>query len=115
LSVNHVQALNRLTVYARPDDDPTLAPGDVDLLLEANAQTADADGLLPGDEGWTPTYSVIGVYRAAAEAWTTKAGIAAGRFDFTTDGQTFRRSQIVDHCEGMAAHYRRKTNGSAPC
>lgn len=113
--MNYQDALLRLDVYLQPYDDPCLSQLEVDTLLDANALTVDVDGLTPSDDGYTPTYSVIGLYRAAAEGWTVKAGKAAGRFDFTTDGQQFRRSQIVDHCEGQAAKYRRKTNLAAPC
>lgn len=113
--MNQYDALARLDTYTSPDTDPVLDPNVLPQLLDDVARTTDADGNLPDAADWTPTYSVVGVYRAAAEAWTIKAGAAAGRFDFTTDGQTFRRSQVVDHCEGMAALYRRKTNGSAPC
>lgn len=60
---------------------------------------------------WAPTWDLDA---AAAMGWELKAGKAAGRFDFTTDGQTFRRGQIIDHCQKMAATYRRRVSGSAP-
>jgi hypothetical protein len=41
-----------------------------------------------------------------------KIGAAAGRFDFTTDGQSFRRSQIIDHLESIAAMAKRKLGTS---
>lgn len=111
--MNTADAYERLRILTRADDDPTLDNAELEMLLEL-AATTDADDLAPDDDDWTPTYDRVGVYRAVAEGWTLKAGKAAGRFDFTTDGQTFRRSQIVDHCEAMAARYRRKTNQSAP-
>jgi hypothetical protein len=48
----------------------------------------------PAEEGYTPTYSVLGCRVA-------KRGKIVGRFDFTTDGQTFRRSQVLDHVDGQ--------------
>lgn len=112
--MNQPTALARLSLYLAPDEDPVIEQSELELLLEANAQTTDADGNAPGDDGWTPTYSVQGVYRAAAEGWKVKSGRVANRFDFTTDGQTFRRSQMHDHCEAQAARFLRLCNGSVP-
>jgi len=60
---------------------------------------------------WKPTWDLNA---AAAKGWELKAGKAAGRFDFGTDGQTFQRSQVVAHCNRMAGIYRRKVTASAP-
>lgn len=60
---------------------------------------------------WAPTWDLN---YAAELAWEQKAAKAAGRFDFTTDGQTFRRAQVLANCERMAARFRRKRAGSAP-
>lgn len=54
---------------------------------------------------WHPTYDL---HAAAAEAWSIKAGRAANKFSFTTDGQNFQRQQIAARCLEMAAYYRRK-------
>lgn len=56
---------------------------------------------------WTGTYDLNA---AAAEAWRIKAAKAAGRFDFQTDGQTFRRGQIVANCHRMERMFRRKVS-----
>src|SRR5690554_5948359 len=98
-------ALDRLELYARPYDDPELNPAELQMLLDMHARCPDPDGVEPDETGWVPSYSVQGVYRAAAEAWKVKLGAVAGRFDFTTDGQTFRRSQQSDHCEAMIRKY----------
>lgn len=60
---------------------------------------------------WTPTWDLNA---AAAGGWQIKAGKAAGRFDFTTDGQQFNRSMVVAACRAQAAEYRRKVSASAP-
>jgi hypothetical protein len=60
---------------------------------------------------WKPTWDLNA---AAARGWELKAGKAAGRFDFGTDGQTFQRSQIIAQCNRMAGIYRRKITASAP-
>lgn len=112
--MNYATAIDRLEMYAQPGDDPALSGDDLDALLAEHAITADADGVLPTEPGWTPTYSTVGVWIAVREAWLLKAGKVSGRFDFTTDGQQFRRSQVADHCLTMAARYGRKANQAAP-
>lgn len=54
---------------------------------------------------WHPTYDLN---TAAAECWAVKAGRAAAKFSFTTDGQSFQRQQIAARCLEMAAYYRRR-------
>ena len=54
---------------------------------------------------WTPTWDLDA---AAAEGWRVKASKVAGRFDFTTDGQNFQRSQVAAHCRQMERMFRRK-------
>ena len=60
---------------------------------------------------WAPTWDLN---YAAELGWEMKAGRAAGRFDFTTDGQTFRRGQVITNCQQMAARFRRKRASNAP-
>ena len=60
---------------------------------------------------WTPTYDLAA---AAARGWELKAGKAATMYDFTTDGQTFRRAQVIAHCRRMVRDYRRQV-GSLSC
>lgn len=54
---------------------------------------------------WAPTYDLN---YGAAEGWRLKASLAAGRYDFTTDGQTFRRAQVLNNCQSMERMYRRR-------
>lgn len=42
---------------------------------------------------------------AAADIWRQKAANAALYFNFSTDRQSFSRSQFFDHCMAMASHY----------
>lgn len=112
--MNYSTAYARLELYAQPATEPTLAGDELAALLGEHAVTTDASGVLPTEPGWTPTYSTVGVWAAVREAWLLKAGRASDRFDFTTDAQNFRRSQVIDHCETMAARYARKANQAAP-
>lgn len=45
------------------------------------------------------------LYGAAAEGWLLKAGKAAGRFDFSADGQTYDRSQVHAQAMKMRGEY----------
>lgn len=55
------------------------------------------------DEGaWLPTYDL---YAVAAEGWRWKAGKITDAYDFSTDQQTFNRSQAVEQCMKMAEYY----------
>jgi hypothetical protein len=96
--VNQPEALAYITDNLLPDNDPVLSPDEVVSLLDL-AKVADADGNTPDLAAWTPTYDRRGCARAIAEGWMRKRGKAVGRFEFTTDGQTFRRQQILDQIE----------------
>jgi len=45
------------------------------------------------------------VAAAAAIGWRELMAAKASYFDFSTDGQSFSRSQWFKHCELMANHY----------
>lgn len=51
------------------------------------------------------SYSLTG---AAAEVWRAKASHAASLYDFTTEGQSFKRSQWYDHAVAMAEKFERQ-------
>ena len=42
---------------------------------------------------------------AAADVWRAKAANAGKMYDFSSDGQSFRRSQFYQHCTQMAQYY----------
>jgi hypothetical protein len=98
------QAIARLEVMTASSVDPVLSETEIGMLLDM-CRLADADDNAPDDADWTPTWDLN---RAAAEGWRWKAGKAAARFDFSADGAKFDRSQIVMHCERMAAQYARR-------
>lgn len=105
--MNRAAAMQRFEAHCPPYTDPSLTLAQIATAL-SEAVTADVDGNEPSSADWTPTYSPEGVWRAIARGWEMKASNAVGRFDFTTDGQQFRRSQIVAHCHAKAAEARRK-------
>lgn len=54
--------------------------------------------------GWIPTYDLNA---AAADIWEEKASkYAEGHYDFSADGSTFNRSQVVNQCKQQARTYR---------
>lgn len=100
----------RLRAMTAADSAPTLAADELEALL-AMSRLADSAGLAPSETDWVPTYDLN---RAAAEGWRWKLGKLAGTaYDFTADGATFNRSQMVAHCKEMIAQYQRKLAGSA--
>jgi hypothetical protein len=54
----------------------------------------------------------FGLDAAAAAAWRIKAGKAASRFGFMTDGQQFSRNQVHAMCLAMAQTYERRCAGT---
>jgi len=81
--------------------EPTLTQDELDQLLDL-ARRPDALGVLPSDTDWEPTWLLE---FAAAEGWRWKAGKVSFHFDFSTDQQSFERSQVYDHCMQQAALY----------
>lgn len=82
------------------------APAWPDLTYLAVTETKIVDGDVTWiDNGgeWSPTWDLRS---AARSGWLRKAGKAAARFDFTTDGQTFRRGMTYAQCADMADRYR---------
>lgn len=108
--MTEAEAQARLERMTEATSEPVLTADDITDCL-AMSRLVDADGLPPTDPNWTPTFDLN---RGAAEGWRRKAGKLAMRFDFSTDGQDFKRSQAVAHCERMAQQYRRKIVASVP-
>lgn len=70
--------------------------------------TVTADGVTYTEVGaasWTPTWDLNA---AAAEGWLWKAGKVAGSFSFSSDGQTFNRSEMHAMCLSQHDYYRKK-------
>lgn len=48
-------------------------------------------------------------YKAVSEAWKEKAAYYATQFDFSVEGRSFKKSQIVQSCLKMAEEYESKS------
>ena len=95
-------------------DDPPLTDAQVAEYMNEGL-VPDSEGRTPADTGYVETYDKRGVYAAIVEGWLGKAGNAAGRFDFESDGQRFSRSQVAARCEAMATRYAKKIGVSTRC
>lgn len=60
-------------------------------------------GALAANDDWTPTYDLNA---AAADIWSEKAATLAGGFDFSTDGQSFSRSQAYQFAMTQSRYFR---------
>ena len=97
-------ALARLGAMTAAATAPTLSDGELNTLLDMH-QVADSAGVAPGATDYVPSYDFN---RAAAEGWRWKMAQLTGKFDFTADGATYNRSQMVDMCEKMIRQYQRR-------
>ncbi len=52
------------------------------------------------------------LHGAAAEVWEAKAEHFAEAYDFSTDGHSLKRSQLIQHCEQRAKHHRGLRRGA---
>lgn len=107
-SVDIATAIGKVRIDGSADTFPEID----DVMLEvivANAARPDADGTLPSEDGWTPTFDLNA---ATADVWDVKAGRVANRFDIVTDHQSLNRSQMVAHFRSMAALYRGRTSST---
>ena len=84
------------------ETEPVLTDDDLGELLAA-AALADANGLAPLHEEWSPTYDLNA---AASAAWLVKAGRAAATVDEPTAGIV--TSKVFDNCRAMARLYAAK-------
>jgi hypothetical protein len=58
---------------------------------------------------WTPTYNLS---YAAYRGWILKAGFAASKISFSSEGAKFDRSYYMKHCQSMASFYAAQLNQS---
>lgn len=90
--------LKRLTAWRSV---PKLTPDELQSLLDDFKQI-DADGLLPTDPLWTPTYNL----RAAARmGWKMKLGKASELQSTDLDGDRMSANQVFEHCKEMVKQF----------
>lgn len=102
VELTEAEARARLQRMVSADCEPTLSDVEVDDLLVL-AKRTDQYGVEPRyAASWTPTWELNAV---AAEGWRTKMGKAASATDFSMDGVSYTRDQLLAHCERMVAQY----------
>ena len=109
--MNEATALARLKLFTQWTVEPGLTTDELGVLLAMN-RGVDADDLGPADEGYIATWTMQGLYRAAAEGWRWKAAKFTPQHAVTVDNQIFSAGQKFDHCEQMARHYAKLIFGS---
>lgn len=63
-----------------------------------------------GTTAWEPTYNQ---FASISLGWELKAAECAGIYQFSSDGQSFNRQQVYEHCIEMAKQWRMKKTGAA--
>jgi hypothetical protein len=93
-----------------PGTTATTPPSWPDLTGQlVNDMYTVVDGTVTWADNGTLWRGTWNLNAAAAEGWRWKAAKLAGAYDFTTDGQTFQRSQAVTQCNEMAQMYARRS------
>lgn len=100
-------ALALLTDMVAATSRPVLSPETVSAILDQN-RTVDDEGRLATDMGWDGTWDLNS---AAAAGWRLKAGKVAGDFNFSADGASYSKADVLAHCLAMADQYGARTAG----
>ena len=94
------------TVYSDEDIQgyiegyPLLDPrGEEPFTWDTSTQPPPQDA----NENWITTYDLDA---AAADIWGEKAAAPTQDFDFSADGGSYKRSQVVEHYQERERHYR---------
>lgn len=91
-------------------DDVRPALGDATLArLVARFRIADTAGRRPDDTHWEPSYALNA---AAAEGWRMKASRVAADFNFSADGASFSKGDVIEHFLQMERQYAAMDNGA---
>ena len=55
-----------------------------------------------------PDSRTYNFYKAVSDGWKEKASYYAGQFDFTVEGRSYKKSQVIQSCLSMAKEYAAK-------
>lgn len=86
---------------------PVLAPATLERILD-QWRTPDADGRTSSDTTWVGSWDLNA---AAAEGWRVKAGLVAGDFNFSADGASYSKADVLAQCLEMEAKYASRSHG----
>lgn len=96
-------------LFAQAAAFPTLTDPEVSEIA-GRALVLDSAGIRPGQTGYTDTFDRN---RALALACELKAAKAAGNYDFSSGGQSFKRSQVMAFWKAEAEKYRKRSSAGA--
>lgn len=102
--MTEAEARARLVMFAAPNDEPTLASEELDILLQM-ARTSDRNGLWPTDTGWEGSWNIN---YAISQAWLLKSTRLADRYLFMSGGKMLSRNQFYEHCMQLARKFASK-------
>lgn len=68
----------------------------------------DASGRLADDPDWSGAWDLNG---AAAQGWREKAAKVAGDFNFSADGSSYSKADVLAHCLEMETKYASRSHG----
>jgi hypothetical protein len=94
-------------------EEPEIPVDMLDRWIRQEAASVDADGNMPGDDDWTPTFAAHRLNAVVAKCFERKAGLSASRFTFSTDGQRFELGNVHTRYAAQAAEYRRRSASSS--
>lgn len=95
-------ALVRVKAKAAPAQAPAVDDATVEAFLDSCGLT-DALGRTPGEAGWDGPWDEN---LAIAEVWGTKASLVAGSFNFSADGSSFNKGDLLAKFQALEAQYR---------
>lgn len=94
-------ALTLLSDKVAATSRPTLSPESLDALLDQYVRP-DREGRLANDVDWVGSWDLNA---AAAEGWSLKAGKVAGDFNFSADGASYNKADVLANCLAMRDKY----------
>jgi hypothetical protein len=100
-------ALGILTDRVAAASRPILSPETLGRVLD-QWRTPDAEGRPATDAAWVGSYDLNA---AAAEGWRIKAGMVAGDFNFSADGASYSKADVLAHCLEMETKYASRSHG----
>ena len=109
MAMTLLQARDRLNAMLANDDDVLALTSDQIQELLDISRLVDSEGRSPNDEGYVPVWDFN---HAAYRGWLLKAGLAAAKISFSSEGARFDRDQYMKHCEVMVKFYGRHLAGS---
>lgn len=109
--MNRVTAKARLSLMVASSSNPVLSDADMNTLTDL-ARRQDAAGRWPSDAAYDGDDATYDLNAAAAQGWGWKAGKVAGDFNFSADGASYSKADVLAHCQEREAFYGGKVRGS---